>query len=857
MGSNLMRRESFGKGTSLFTPQMPFRGQPGSKGMRMTSIRLAGALVVLVFCDPTLARAESLWKVEGGSTTINLHRAHLEDLGLSVDASPLGDAHSPVDEDYPSRLILPIDSSSSLTFIFGDVSLVETFDGWISHAAVIRLRSEGGNYSLHEFRIARQEGGEARLAVESNTSGFTGPALQLGDTRIGLDAVSGLLILESGQLKITRSLAEAAGRPELAGEVIGSLSLRAKLLLLAGEPPRGSDENGGRGVGPPEQGPDVIVSALYDLDSYGSEDGISAFAVGTVSCNIGDQDLSWVSSTNEHPVIAQNMYRLKGGRFEQIGMSWLKHGFFAVNDDACGFPCDHPGTGTLLGPGCSDPYSAFLNGQQANLGPRWQVNAYTGVFPYPPDDPPWDGIIARRLQVHNYDLDPALSGGGSYFVEGQYVTADDAQAGNGVNNASYRPITVSGSGDSWTISLAGSTQQKQAAVRAWQDSDPDVVEYEAEVPGEGLFITSAKATDLGGGMWHYEYAVQNINSDRSLGSFSIPIPDGATVQNVGFHDVDYHSGEPFDGTDWPHTITSEAVTWTTAEDFATNPDANALRWGTLYNFRFDADVPPAGSLATLGLFKTGDPASITADLPGPDPGIVDCNDNGVPDDQDIADGTSADCNENQVPDECDIADGTSVDCDGGPVGVAYYGEQIFNTSCVGCHGPEGQGGEGYPGPSLRNKTRVDIWNKLLPPTDHPGGAFPDFTQEDFAALEAYLADGGSLGRPDIVPDECQTLADCDDNQVADGCDLEDGTLVDLDYDGQPDSCELWGDFDNNGLVELADYAALSDCMSGPDQMSSPTPPFTTAQCLSAFDSDPDDDIDLIDASEFTRLFGGS
>jgi hypothetical protein len=40
----------------------------------------------------------------------------------------------------------------------------------------------------------------------------------------------------------------------------------------------------------------------------------------------------------------------------------------------------------------------------------------------------------------------------------------------------------------------------------------------------------------------------------------------------------------------------------------------------------------------------------------------DCNNNGVPDYLDIANGTSEDCNENLVPDECDIADGTSEDC---------------------------------------------------------------------------------------------------------------------------------------------------------------------------------------------------
>ena len=34
--------------------------------------------------------------------------------------------------------------------------------------------------------------------------------------------------------------------------------------------------------------------------------------------------------------------------------------------------------------------------------------------------------IFKRLQVLNTDLDPALNPGAQYFVEGQYVTKDDA-----------------------------------------------------------------------------------------------------------------------------------------------------------------------------------------------------------------------------------------------------------------------------------------------------------------------------------------------------------------------------------------------------------------------------------------------
>ncbi len=45
----------------------------------------------------------------------------------------------------------------------------------------------------------------------------------------------------------------------------------------------------------------------------------------------------------------------------------------------------------------------------------------------------------------------------------------------------------------------------------------------------------------------------------------------------------------------------------------------------------------------------------------------DCNDNGVPDDMDLAAGTSADCNGNEVPDDCDLAAGTSQDCNANSV----------------------------------------------------------------------------------------------------------------------------------------------------------------------------------------------
>jgi hypothetical protein len=126
------------------------------------------------------------------------------------------------------------------------------------------------------------------------------------------------------------------------------------------------------------------------------------------------------------------------------------------------------------------------------------------------------------------------------------------------------------------------------------------------------------------------------------------------------------------------------------------------------------------------------------------------------------------------------------------VGGIDAGEVIFSTSCFGCHNDDGSGGEGFPGPNIRNYSRVQIWNMLLPPTKHPGGAHPEYTQQDFADIEAWLADGGSRGRPDEILDDCQitrVITDCDGDTDIDGCELESGSQVDLNYDGLPDSCE--------------------------------------------------------------------
>jgi len=358
--------------------------------------------------------------------------------------------------------------------------------------------------------------------------------------------------------------------------------------------------------------PDLAVGDLIDTRHYGNVGGLAGYSVGTEVCNLGDESADWNANTNRHPVIAQNIYKYDDGRIEHIGLGWLKHGFAAINGNACGLGCQGGFVG--LGPGCSDPYSSGLNGDQNGMGPRFEVNASTGFFPYPPTNGNQTGnAVFKRVQVEIAEVDPTLNPGARYFVEGQYVTQDDAQAGNGANNVSYREVRVENDLD---LRFEAPTVRGVGAIYAWKAIDSDVEITDIDIPNDGRMTIASRATDLGGGTWHYEYAVHNNNSHRSGHALEVVVPDGVAVSNIGFHDVDYHSGEPVVGTDWSVTAGSASVVWAT-DSFDVSPTANALRWGSMYNFRFDADAPPATSTAAMELYRPGTPTDWSALVIGP------------------------------------------------------------------------------------------------------------------------------------------------------------------------------------------------------------------------------------------------
>jgi hypothetical protein len=191
------------------------------------------------------------------------------------------------------------------------------------------------------------------------------------------------------------------------------------------------------------------------------------------------------------------------------------------------------------------------------------------------------------------------------------------------NNVSYRRYTVSGTTSPFSFSAAAATVRKAAAISAWTGAT--LVQIEPVPGSDGIGLVGYKVTNPSPGVWHYEYAIYNQNIDRAIQSFSVPLGNGITLSNIGFHAPPQQPGWTFDGTvgdagfssaPWTQAQTSSSMTWS-SETFAQNQNANALRWGTLYNFRFDSNRPPQTVNATIGFFKTGAPITVQIQAPTP------------------------------------------------------------------------------------------------------------------------------------------------------------------------------------------------------------------------------------------------
>lgn len=395
------------------------------------------------------------------------------------------------------------------------------------------------------------------------------------------------------------------------------------------------------GLGSGNVGNDMGDVNGVGITLWGTTAGISGYSMNTVACNIGTADISWFEFTNQHPVFGTQVYRYRiingAGRFEQIGMSWLKHGTCGADSARCTelvLPIQIPQTQPDcdgLGPYRTDIYGASMNGDQPFLGPRSEINPWTGAFPFPYilQQGTSGNAPFKRMQVSAADLVPA----DTYIMEVVGIAPNESAA-NRYNNYAYRMATLGGANNT-TFMMSGPTYSMQPALNAWRAIDPAVAITAADPLGtsDGRVMFGSRVTQTGPSTWHYEYALFNMNLAAAIEHFAVPAGPRVNITNAGFHAPAYHSGEPYDNSPWPAVRSGDELAWTVLAFPPAPANAAAIRWSTTANFRFDADAPPTSGTVSLSTFTEGGtlPAltfQMTAPVPSTPPCRADLNADG-------------------------------------------------------------------------------------------------------------------------------------------------------------------------------------------------------------------------------------
>ncbi len=390
-------------------------------------------------------------------------------------------------------------------------------------------------------------------------------------------------------------------------------------------------------------GPDMISSSHSDVARNGTNAAgtIVGYSSGSITCNIGDRAANTHPNSTIRPLVGQEMYRYKSftapgssvsfSRMEQIGQGWVKWVGIPVNGSSatCGTGSCSAGGSGQMGTNCADTYSSGFNGP-TGMARRSFINATTGMLNGARGGGTGETNVNTRIQVALADIANQPTGT-QFFIETVHLLPHDAQyirtgqtvAVNAMNNASSQQVNLNnGVGNAQLI--GGPANRQVPVIARWRELDPAVtlvtVDHD-DTPNPGQantfircrYYVAGKATDLGDGRWRYEYAVFNLNSDRSAGTFIVPLHDSIAFTDYTFRHPITHSGEAISNTPWTANKSSNELVFAT-EAFATNAAANAIRWGSMYNFGFTTTMPPTTGEGRLGLFKPGTISQMT--VPG-------------------------------------------------------------------------------------------------------------------------------------------------------------------------------------------------------------------------------------------------
>ncbi len=341
--------------------------------------------------------------------------------------------------------------------------------------------------------------------------------------------------------------------------------------------------------------------------------GVVGMSMRNTMCNPGSVSIPWYAQMAEnHPKFGFIITRLSGDRMVQISdRSYCKHAFTSASTSgACG-PCNGIG-GNLMGVTCSDTYTAGHNAGRGNLGPADEINPWLGTWPhtgsffdqgFPNVGSPGnnDGNqspinisdpVTNRVTIKETDLLVA----GSYYYGIQLIHEGEAVAVRG-DNIKSRGMTATWNGSNWSVANSAVGEVFGSILQHWTGAD---LNSGGNGNDDGRFFVGSKATSLGGGNYHYEYAVHNVDNNRGGATLRVPIDASAVATNFSFRDID---GNPLN--DWTSARVGNEIVFTA-------PPSNPLNWNEIFNFGFDATFAPGNGGVTLDEARVGPGALFVA-----------------------------------------------------------------------------------------------------------------------------------------------------------------------------------------------------------------------------------------------------
>ncbi|HKE49183.1 MAG TPA: hypothetical protein VKB52_14055 [Rhodanobacteraceae bacterium] len=613
--------------------------------------------------------ATATWSAWGGQIGLRWNHDLLGNLGMTLGKAPTARLAT---QDWRHHEWFELRQSGGLQFTVANSALRQFTGGSVQMRGGFELKlRDGSTIDLRDLTLrARTDGSNVLDVVSGDGSVWLysdSLMFRLADNDRGLEIVS-------ANIRMSSALANRIGVPEAAGWNLGDIAMNTQIFV------QGVDNAPDR-VCSPYPWPDVAVpgvpGAVYKADLFmqatqydpvgcqgcdgpGGADGIASIAPNSTlrnnvndgtaqptipgdpngtSSNLYTANVAWhqmFSGVNDpygndqHPFLIWNMYRFNpDGSIEQIGRSGVKHAFLTINA-GCLDSCNNFDS---LGRGCGDTYGSGNNDSPWDMGPRSEIVPATGIWGRCGSiwDAPCSGTQhdngnsswSQRMKVHESQIDPAANAGATYMMESWYIARDDTNIYNSMGTITGTPHW---SGGTW--SLTGQANFKLGpAVDKWVSPTappPNSMNTELAVT-EGHAKLAVKATDLGGGSWRYDYAVENVDfaravtqppangpdprvlSNKGFDSFSVPIPAGANVTATSFRDGDLEANN-----NWSTSTSGGSVTWRAMARPVISPTAprgQTLDWGSMFVFSVTVNRAPGNGSGALHVATSGSPAS--------------------------------------------------------------------------------------------------------------------------------------------------------------------------------------------------------------------------------------------------------